>query len=291
MADVKGEATQAEAARPGASGERGANLTFWIGLARAFGGAVIFALPMFMTMEMWWLGFYMDRFRLVLLALLNVPLLTALSYHAGFKETFSLKDDLVDAFVAYAVGIVAAVVVLLLFSVLEVGMPWDEIVGKVLLQAVPGSIGAMLAVNQLGSQVGKEKGERDATYSSELFLMVAGALFLAFNVAPTEEMILIAYRMTPWQTLALALLSLLLMHAFVYAVEFRGQERIPRGTPLWSLFLRFTVVGYALALLVSLYALWSFGRTDGTGFTEVVSMTVVLGFPAAIGAAAARLIL
>jgi hypothetical protein len=68
-----------------------------------------------MTMEMWWLGFYMDRFRLILLALLNVPLLTALSYHAGFEETFSLRDDLIDAFVAYAVGVVAATAVLSLF--------------------------------------------------------------------------------------------------------------------------------------------------------------------------------
>jgi putative integral membrane protein (TIGR02587 family) len=104
-------------------------------------------------------------------------------------------------------------------------------------------------------------------------------------------MILIAYMMTPWHALALVLVSLLLMHAFVFAVEFKGQSTLPPGTPQWSAFLRFTVVGYALALLVSLYVLWTFGRTDGTGFAEVVSTTVVLGFPAAIGAAAARLIL
>lgn len=271
--------------------ERGANTEFAIGLARAFGGAVIFALPIFMTMEMWWLGFYMDRFRLVLLALLNLPLLTALSYHAGFEETFSLKDDLIDAFVAYAVGIVAAVFVLLLLSVIEFGMSWNEVVGKVLLLAIPGSIGAALAANQLGSRVGEEKKERDETYAGELFLMVAGALFLSFNVAPTEEIVLIAYQMTPWHALALTFASILLMHAFVYAVEFRGQSTLRPGTPQWSAFLRFTVVGYALVLLVSLYMLWTFGRTDGTGFAEIVNVATVLAFPGAIGAAAARLIL
>jgi putative integral membrane protein (TIGR02587 family) len=286
MADTSRSATQ-----QGATTERDANTEFAVGLARAFGGAVIFALPMFMTMEMWWLGFYMDRFRLILLALLNIPLLTALSYHAGFEETFSLKDDLIDAFVAYAVGIIAAAVVLLLFSVIEFGMSWDEIIGKVLLLAIPGSIGAALAANQLGSSVGEEKKERNETYAGELFLMVAGALFLSFNVAPTEEMVLIAYQMTPWHALALALVSLLLMHAFVYAVEFRGQSALPQGTPQWSAFLRFTVVGYALVLLVSLYVLWTFGRTDGTGFADIVGTTTVLAFPGAIGAAAARLIL
>lgn len=286
MADTSRSATQQDVTT-----ERGANTEFAVGLARAFGGAVIFALPMFMTMEMWWLGFYMDRFRLILLALLSIPLLTALSYHAGFEETFSLKDDLIDAFVAYAVGIVAAVAVLLLFSVIEFGMSSDEIIGKVLLLAIPGSIGAALAANQLGSSVGEEKKERDETYAGELFLMVAGALFLSFNVAPTEEMVLIAYQMTPWHALALALVSLLLMHAFVYAVEFRGQSALPQGTPQWSAFLRFTVVGYALVLLVSLYVLWTFGRTDGTAFADIVDTTTVLAFPGAIGAAAARLIL
>jgi uncharacterized membrane protein len=81
------------------------------------------------------------------------------------------------------------------------------------------------------------------------------------------------------------------MHAFVYAVEFRGQSDIPPGTPQWSVFLRFTVVGYAVALLVSAYVLWTFGRTDGLAVGRLIIVSLVLGFPAAVGAAAARLIL
>ncbi|CAN7555305.1 DUF2391 family protein [Phenylobacterium sp. LjRoot225] len=34
------------------------------GLARAVAGALIFSFPLLMTMEMWQLGFYMDRLRL-----------------------------------------------------------------------------------------------------------------------------------------------------------------------------------------------------------------------------------
>jgi len=63
------------------------------------------------------------------------------------------------------------------------------------------------------------------------------------------------------------------------------------GVSLWSEFLRLTVVAYALALLVSLYVLWTFGRADGLPFGELLIETVVLGFPAALGAASARLIL
>ena len=268
------------------------NTEFAVGLARAFGGAILFALPVFMTMEMWWLGFYMDRARLLLLALLNVPLLTALSYHSGFEDTFSLKDDLIDAFVAYAVGLLASAAILLLCSVIEFGMSWHEVVGKIVLLGIPGSMGAALAVNQLGGKSqGDEQPGREDTYLGELFLMVAGALFLSFNVAPTEEMILIAYQMTPWHAIALVFASLGLMHAFVYAVEFSGQATIEPGTPQWSVFLRFTVVGYALVFLVSVYMLWTFGRTDGVGFAEITNTATVLAFPGAIGAAAARLII
>ncbi len=46
--------------------------------------------------------------------------------------------------------------------------------------------------------------------------------FLAFNVAPTEEMILIGFKMTPWHSLALIAASLVLLHALVFAVGFAG---------------------------------------------------------------------
>ena len=46
-----------------------------------------------------------------------------------------------------------------------------------------------------------------------------------------------------------------------------------------------------LALAISLFTLWTFGRTDAVGAGPLLMTTVVLGFPAGLGAAAARLIL
>jgi len=263
-----------------------------VGLARAFAGAIIFALPLLMTMEMWWLGFYMDRLRLALLLLVMLPLLVGLSYHAGFEDSSSLRHNLLSAGVAMAVGFIAAAVVLVLLAIVTLDMPAHEIVGMIALQAVPGSIGALLARSQLGGPQAQEREQgRSARYGGELFLMAVGAIFLAFNMAPTEEMVLIAYKMTKWHALALAVASLVMMHAFVYAVEFRGQAAIPSGISMRSVFLRFTVVGYAIVLMISLYVLWTFGRTDGLAVAEVVMTTVVLAFPAALGASAARLII
>lgn len=267
------------------------SLDFAVGLARAFGGAILFTIPILMTMEMWQLGFYMSSFRLGLLLVLSVPLLVGLSHYMGFEATFGLTDDLLDAFAGLAVGFVAAGAALSLFAVVTVDMPAREIIGKIAVQAVPGAIGAMFAQSQLGTdRAGQERKKSHAGYGGHIFVMAAGAIFLAFNVAPTEEMVLIAYQMTPWHALALVVVSLIVMHAFVYAVEFQGQARVPEEISFWSVFLRFTVVGYAMALLMSFYMLWTFGRLDGLAPQQIISVLVVLGFPAAVGAAAARLI-
>jgi len=265
---------------------------FLIGLARAFGGAILFALPLLMTMEMWRLGSTMGELRLALFLAATLPVLGGLAYYAGFEESFGWRDFILFPLVAYAVAFTAAGAVLLLLAVLQPGMSADEVIGKLALQAVPASIGAMLARSQLGAQSEEQQEQpRRRTYGAVLFLATVGALFLAFNVAPTEEVVLISQMMTGWHAVAVVLASLLMMHAFVYAVEFRGQAAIAPGISPWSEFLRLTVVAYALALLVSLYVLWTFGRADGLPFGELLIETVVLGFPAALGAASARLIL
>ena len=264
---------------------------FLVGIGRGIAGALLFALPMQMTMEMWALGFTMDRWRLVLLLLLAIPLLIGISHRIGFEETSSWREGARDAMIAYGIGIITSAIMLCLFKLLMADMPAQEIAGKIAVQAVPASIGALLGRSQLGS--GKDDAEDDPQtgYGSELFMMAVGALFLSLNMAPTEEMILISYKMTPWHALATILLSIALMHAFVYAVSFKGGHELSSDTPWWHAFIRFTLPGYVIALLISLYALWSFGRLDGSSFTPAMMAMIVLAFPGAIGAAAARLIL
>jgi putative integral membrane protein (TIGR02587 family) len=270
------------------------NKDYAIGLSRAFGGAVIFAIPLLMTMEMWWLGFSMEPGRLLLFMSINVAILIGLSYFAGFERTFSWKEDAMDAFAAFGVGILTSAAMLALLAVITFDMTWGEIVGKVALQSVPASIGAMLGRKQLGGgqdTQAEEERKAEAGYGGELFLMLAGALFLALNVAPTEEMILIAYQMSPWHTLALGFLSIILLHVLVYTVGFSGQESRPEGGTFLSTFFHFTLAGYGIALLISFYVLWTFGRTEDVAPTEIASMVVVLGFPASLGAATARLVI
>jgi putative integral membrane protein (TIGR02587 family) len=275
---------------PRAAMDRAANWTYAKGLGRAFAGGVIFALPILMTMEMWWLGFTLSRLHLLQFVLVNLVVLVGLSHVSGFEQTESWFDDLLDAFAAFGIGAAASFVVLLLLGIVTTGMSLGEVVGKVAIQAVPASFGAMLASKQLGEQDDNQEVKDRSHYVWQLFLMMAGALFLGFNIAPTEEMIAIAFRMSSWHALALVAFSITLLHLLVYTVGFRGEEKRADTASFFGVLMRYSIVGYAIAVLVSLYVLWTFGRTDGAGATHIVGMVVVLAFPSAIGAAIARLV-
>jgi putative integral membrane protein (TIGR02587 family) len=220
-----------------------------------------------------------------------MPTLVLLSYHAGFEPTLSLRDDVFDAFVAYGIGFAASAFVLWLLGILTSETPLSNALGQITVQTVPASIGAMLARSLLSGEHADEDERPASSYGGDVFIMAVGALFLAFSIAPTDEVMLITLRLSPFRTVVLALVSIALMHAFVYAVEFRGQIQRPAHVTAVGEFFRVTVVGYAVALAVSAYVLWTFGRADGLHPAEVARASVVLGLPAAIGAAAARLVL
>jgi putative integral membrane protein (TIGR02587 family) len=270
------------------------NRDYAMGLARAFAGAIIFGLPLLMTMEMWFLGISVHPARLLVFLAVNFVILVGLSRFGGFERTETLADDVMDALAACGVGIIGAAAILSLLAIIGPAMPLDEIVGKIAIQSVPMSFGAMIARKQLSgggdAPADEEAAIRGAGYGGQLFLMAAGALFLAFNVAPTEEMVLLAYMMSTWHLIGLILASLLLLHLFVYRLGFRGQEARPGDYGPARTFLVYSIPGYALALAVGLYILWTFGRVDDTAVDQVAATMAVIAFPGALGAAIARLV-
>ncbi|OCP06332.1 MULTISPECIES: TIGR02587 family membrane protein [unclassified Ensifer] len=268
------------------------------GLARGLAGALVFALPMFLTMEMWELGLYIDRSRLLLLLLVNIPLLILLARRIGFENISTWREAVRDASIAYFLGLTASAFVLSAIGVLSAAQALPGAAGMIAIQTVPASIGALLGRSELGQRDEDDEDAQDPIdddmqtgYGGELFMMAVGALFLGLNVAPTEEMILISFKMSPWHAIALIVSSILLMHGFVYALSFLGGHELEEGTPGWHALIRFTMPGYMIAFSISLYCLWTFHRLDGIALTQAIMSTVVLAFPSAIGAAAARLIL
>jgi putative integral membrane protein (TIGR02587 family) len=261
-----------------------------LGMLRGIGGALIFSLPILMTMEMWQLGLTLDWWRMLALLLGAFPLLVLLSNEIGFESTQNWSEDVRDVLIAYGIGILTSASILALLAIFHDPMTPSDFAAKVALQAVPGALGALLGRSQFGDEE-RNPAQKKETFVGELLIMAAGALFLSLNVAPTEEMQLISFRMSAWHALLLIPISLALMHAFVFAASFAGGSELSPETPWWSAFLRFTVSGYVVALVICFVVLWLLGQLDGLSLQRAVRVVVVLGFPAAIGAAAARLIL
>ncbi len=263
----------------------GSEMDYLSDLGRAFGGALLFSLPLLMTMEMWALGVSAAPARRLAFLVAALPVLYGLAHYAGFSARRGLVNNSLDTLVALAVGFTTSTALLAMFNVLD-DSSLTSAVGQISLQAVPAALGALVARRQLSGD--EEEGDEDeASYPGELFLMLAGALYFAMNLAPTEEMRLIAYLTTPSGALGLLVLSLALLHVIVFEAGFAGQEE--KESPLRA-FLDFTLPGYALCLAASFAMLWVFGAVDGHGASAVMANVVVLAFPAALGAAAARLL-
>jgi putative integral membrane protein (TIGR02587 family) len=222
-----------------------------------------------------------------------IPMILALSYFAGLKEDFSLREVLLDGMTAFAIGILTTVIVLLLLGIIEAQMAPREIVGKIAMQSPTSAFGAILARAQLGGGGKKEQEEKKQRggYPAEMFFVGAGAFYLASTVASTEEMILIAFKMNAWHAVALLVFSLLVMHGFLYTMKFKGAPKEPQETPWWSIFLRYTMPGYLVVLLVCWYVLWTFDRFESFAPHWMAMYTIALAFPGAVGGAAGRLIL
>ncbi|RFU20416.1 TIGR02587 family membrane protein [Geodermatophilus marinus] len=257
-----------------------------VSAGRATGGALLFALPLFMTMEVWQLGLSIPRYRLALLVAATVVLVVFLSRLFGAGATgLRRRDYLADAGVALVMAALVAAVAMTVFGVVVPWTDWPGALSVVAFAALPAAVGASFARSQLGA--GSRRSETEA-YGTEVLLMAAGAVVLAANIAPTEEIVLLAATAGPLLSAVVVVLSLLLMHGFVYRVGFKGQE--VEGGPLRA-FLLLTTVGYAVALAVSAYLLWTFGRFDGVDASVALARSVVLAVPASLGAAAARLVL
>ncbi len=265
-------------------------------LTRGFSGAYLFGIPLLFTMEMWWIGQYADLWKLV--AFLAIAFLAnlGLAYFAGFEQAAIFDTPVPQAVKAVAIGLVASVVVLLVLNRIQPGDPLDSILGKVIIQAVPLSIGASVA-NAVFSSRGEGRagggGEGASPWKdtfNDLGATLIGAAFIGFSIAPTEEVPMLAAEMGYWHELALMGLSLAISYAIVFESGFDPRASQQGGQALFQRPITETVVAYVLSLLASLLALYLFDRVElGDPLPYVVSQTLVLGLPAAVGGAAGRL--
>lgn len=261
---------------------------------RGLAGGLIFSLPLLFTREVWELAETMPPARLGAGLAATLVLLLGYNRYAGLRADASWAEVLIDSVEELGLGLVVAALALWLLGVLEAGLRPAAILSAVLLEGLLAAIGVSVGTAQLGGggdDAGLEGDGDDAGpgVAAHVALAACGAVLIAANVAPTEEMLLIAGTVDGPRLMGLMALGLGLTALICRYSEFAGAAgRGPRGARDTA---QEIVVSYAVALCVAAGLLWFFGRLAGVEPRSALALVVVVGLPAALGASAGRLLL
>lgn len=262
---------------------------------RGFAGGLLFSLPLLYTMEVWWVSFIAQPSRLLALLAFTFLLLLGYNRYAGLRHDASWIEVAIDSVEELGLGIVTSAVVLYLIGRIGPSMSVEEMLGKIVVEAAIVAIGFSVGSAQLGAGgndrgKGPDEDDRRPTLAHQLVIGGCGAVLFAANVAPTEEILMIAVETGPLRLLAFVALSLLVAGGVLYAMGFKDAERFAAAENKLDVAMGVAMT-YAIALVVSAILLWFFGRFDGVSADICARQTAVLGFPAALGAAAGRLLI
>jgi len=262
---------------------------------RGVAGGLMFSLPLLYTMEVWWTGIVAHPFRLIGYMLATFVLLIGYNRYAGLRRDSSMSEVAIDSVEEMGIGLLLAGLVLFLLGRVTAEMSLLEVAGVIVLEAMTVAIGVSIGTAQLGAG-GKddeglgEGGEQGTSFGGQIVMGFCGAVLFAANVAPTEEVIVIATEVSWLRLMGLAILSLLVAFMILHFSGFKGADQFVRaGHPIIILLGTFTT--YSIALIASALILWFFGRFDDVPIYTALAQTIVLGMPATLGASAGRLLL
>ncbi|MBW3623538.1 MAG: TIGR02587 family membrane protein [Armatimonadetes bacterium] len=289
-------------------------------LLQGLAAGVIFGMPLLYTMEMWWHGITLSPAHLLILLGVILAVNFVFSLFSGFREEFSFFGALSEAITSVGIGILVSILVLWLIGQFSAQQTLIESVGKVLIEAVAVSIGVSFANSQVagksrtgeegqGGGTGQGKGKSDGPQErqedkkelsperrqlkadlEDIGATLAGSMLLAFSVAPTEEIILIAVRLTPWGLFTLLIAELIFCYIILFASGFQKREVYMKDSVFQKPWAE-TCVASALSLTVAGGLYWLIGfQGQSASLPAFISATVSLGLPAVVGGAAGRLI-
>lgn len=267
-------------------------------LAKAAGGAVLFGTPLLFTMEMWWVGESQPRLHLLGFLALAFLLNVALARMSGFRgESSTLPVAIGQALEAMAIGVAISAAILLALGRIDTDTSLAALLGTVAIQVIPLSLGATVGNLVFDPDVGRANDGDSKARSplgelvNDLGATVAGALFLGFTIAPTEEIPMLAADLDLVQVLAVIALTLVASYLIVFASGFDPTHRGGRAGGFFQKPFSETMLCYVVSLGVACAMLYGFGQVGGGDTLHAILIkTIVLGVPAAIGGAAGRVV-
>ncbi len=267
---------------------------------RGIAGGLLFSLPLLFTQEVWEYGFLFDPFRMLIYVFVTFLLLLGYNRYAGLRHDRDALEVVIDSFEEMGIGLVIAAVVLLFLGRLEFDSGLTEMMGLITLEGMTVAIGVSVGTAQLGTREQQEESEKgtdgsenaDIHLHEQIVLAVIGAVLIAGNVGPTQELTIIGMEAETWQLVGLMIMSLAICATILFYSDFVRSHRIS-GVDVhnWYGVLLRTATFYIVALASSALVLWAFARFDGVSLDVALAQTVALGLIASLGSSAGRLLL
>ena len=271
-------------------------------------GGFLFGIPLLYTMEVWWIGSLVKpRLMMIAIALMFTVVLL-INQTEGFRQRRNgllSYEAVIDTVEAMAIGLVCSAFVLLLLQELTPETSLRESLGKIIFESVPFTFGVALANQLLGDSDSnateaqtsppvnnKTKHKQNDLYATfaDLGATLIGATVIAFNIAPTDEVTMLAAAVSPPWLLAMIATSLLISYGIVFQAGFSNQQKRRQQKGIFQRPSSETIVSYLVSLLAGACMLWFFQKlTFSDPWTMWLAHTLVLGLPATIGGAAGRL--
>ena len=115
-------------------------------LCRAVAAGSIVGMPLLYTMEMWWHGMTLSSPHLLLLLAVTLVTNFAFSLFSGFRPQYSIGEAAGEAVSAVALGLLYSIAVLwLIGEITFTGAATSDVLGRVLVQTAPVSLGIAFA--------------------------------------------------------------------------------------------------------------------------------------------------
>lgn len=262
-------------------------------LVRGASGGFLFGIPLLYTMEVWWIGSYISPLRMLVSLVFTFLIVFLLNQTAGFRnEDARSTDALKDSIEALAIGLVCSGAMLILLQEITLQTPLREALGKLIYESVPFTFGVALANQFLGknqSRSGNTKHKGNATLS-DISATLIGSLVIAFNIAPTDEVPMLASAATGGWLLAMIPASLLVSYCIVFAAGFTNQQQRYEHQGIFQRPMGETIAAYLVSLFAAMLMLVFFQKLHFDDPWQLwLRYTILLGLPATVGGAAGRL--
>ncbi len=275
-------------------------------ILRGTAGSFLFGIPLLYTVEVWAIGSATGSLRLLGVQAVTFVVVLLLTQIEGFRRSLTIQpiETVLESIEALGIGIVCAAIALILLRRITFETPLSEALGKLIFEGVPFSLGVTLARSTLERRprvrrtlIIETSASAAASFRSilrdtlvDIDATLIGAIVIAFSIAPTEEIAIIAAALPDLWLLLIMAASLLVSYIIVFASGFTDRsERAQRGlllTPLTE-----TLVAYVVVLLASALMLIFFQQLSGDDpWQEWLGNIIVLGLPASVGGAAGRIL-